>query len=514
MIFWIIYFSTVTYWQISQTINANAFLNIGLALLSFAPIPPKWPHLKLIKLSRAIVSVLLGLVLLWQESYLPPFKIIWNFLFQANLRPSPRFFRDFFLSHLNFPLLAGFLIIIIIAIILSYTKLKKYLWAFVGVCLLVIFITQKPVLSKDFVDRFYANEANKTFKINENTDNKFDIIILQICSLAWSDLQYANIDAKPFFGQFDYILTNFNSATPYSDPAALRLLQANCGQKTEGEIFAPVPESCYLLNNLRSLGYSTYSAWNHDGTYSNFKSIVENFGKADSPIDISGLKPSELSFDNSPIYKDGEVLSNWLKIRSDNSNKSALFYNSITLHAGNTYISGSKLSEKDEYHLATNNMIADLEDFFTEIKKSNRNTIVILLGEHGAALTGSNIQAATVRDIPLPSITQVPAAVKLFGPGFNAQSEGQKVIINKPTSYMALLKILSNLLENNFTDREKLQNQLVIKDVPVSDFVSESESSYVFQDISGVFYRSKKDKNWNQLPNSFMVGPSNYLLNF
>ena len=96
-----------------------------------------------------------------------------------------------------------------------------------------------------------------------------------------------------------------------------------------------------------------------------------------------------------------------------------MFYHSITLHSGSSYVGDQKLSEKDEYTLAANNIIKDLNNFLLNIKKSNRPTVVIILGEHGAALEGPNIQPSTVRDIPVPSITQVPVAVKIFGPGFN-----------------------------------------------------------------------------------------------
>jgi hypothetical protein len=516
MIFWVFYFSAIVYWQISQAINANAFLNLALCLLVFTPIPGKKANTKtnakIIKIFRSILGYVLGVVLLWHESYLPPFKVIWNFLARPDLRPSTAFIFNFLSSHIGFGILIILLPAIAISILFKYTKLKKYFLIFIAICVLVLFITQKTAVSNNFTDRFFAQEKTKSFKISESSENKFDIVILQICSLSWADLRYADSNAKPFFQKFDYIFTNFNSATPYSDPAALRLLQSECGQKTEGEIFAPVPDKCYLLNNLRALGYSTYSAWNHDGTYSNFNSIVQEFGKADPSISISDLKPVELSFDGSPIYSDKEVLDSWLKEREKNSNKSALFYNSITLHTGSTYINGQKLSEKDEYHLASQNILSDLDSFFNKIKQSNRYTVVILLGEHGAALEGSNIQPATVRDIPLPSITHVPAAIKIFGPGFNEQANNQALILDSPTSYPALIKVLSNLLEKNPANRSQLQSHQVTQNLPQTELVSESESSLVFQDVSGVFYKSKKDKNWNQLPNSFMVGPSDYML--
>ncbi|MEI6529012.1 MAG: cellulose biosynthesis protein BcsG [Candidatus Falkowbacteria bacterium] len=513
MIFWVLYFSAIAYFQISNTINANAFLNLGLCLFVFIPVPENLKSKKIINIIRTLIAYILAITLLWSESYLPPFKVIWNFFVRPELRPSLSYILNFVNSFFQIKSLLIVLAIITIALLFKYTKLKKISPAFFAICILILFITQKTAISKDFIDRFYAKEAARSFSISENPQNNFDVIILQICSLSWDDLQYANTDAKSLLRKFDYVFTNFNSATPYSDPAALRLLQSGCGQKTEGELFATAPDKCYLLNNFRALDYSTYSAWNHDGNYSDFKSIVPKYGKADQPINISSLKPTELSFDNAPIYRDGEVLDLWLKQRETSGKKSLLFYNSISLHTGSSYIDGQKLSEKDEYSLASKNVFSDLDSFLDKIKASQRNTIVILLGEHGAAISGSSVQPSTVRDIPLPSITQVPAAVKIFGPGFNSENPNKTSIISDPVSYTALVKIISNVLETNPQSRQELQNAKVDNNLPLTDLVSESESSIVFQDASGVFYKSKKDKNWNQLPSSFMVKPANYLAN-
>ncbi len=508
MIFWIFYFLVVVYLQISQMINVSTFLNLALCIFIFFPISSSWPHGKVVRIIRNILGYAFGIMLLWHESYLPPVQTLWNFFVRPELRPSMKFVTDFISSHFDVKFFAIALLLIPIVYVLTYTKTRKYSAVFFIACLVILFFDQKVVIRRDLSRDFFLHESGRLVEMSQSPQNKFDVVFLQICSWSWADLEYIHFNTHPLFGQFDYIFTNFNSATSYSDPAALRLLQANCGQKTEGEIFSEVPEKCYLFDNLKKLGYSTYTAMNHDGTYSDFKDKIHQFGKADLPIGIDNLKPVELSFDDSAIYRDGEVLDNWLELRKGNFDKAALYYNSVTLHTGGSYIDKPKVTEDEQYAFAFNNLATDLDDFIGKIKKTNRNTILVLLGEHGAALQGSSVEYATVRDVPLPSITQVPVAIKLFGPNFNKQDNGQDVTIDSSTSYLALVQLLSNLLEKNPIDRTDLQDAKITQDLPSTDFVSETGTGLIVQNSSGLFYRSKNDSVWNKLSDSLIVKPA------
>jgi hypothetical protein len=77
----------------------------------------------------------------------------------------------------------------------------------------------------------------------------------------------------------------------------------------------------------------------------------------------------------------------------------------------------------------------ELDNFFTELEKSGRKVMVVVVPEHGGALKGDKMQVSGLRDIPSPSITNVPTAVKFFG--MKAPHEGAPIIIDQPSSYLA-----------------------------------------------------------------------------
>ncbi|MEN1215885.1 cellulose biosynthesis protein BcsG, partial [Pseudomonas aeruginosa] len=44
-------------------------------------------------------------------------------------------------------------------------------------------------------------------------------IVINICSLSWSDIEAAGLMSHPLWSHFDIEFKNFNSATSYSGPA-------------------------------------------------------------------------------------------------------------------------------------------------------------------------------------------------------------------------------------------------------------------------------------------------------
>ncbi|VTR49658.1 cellulose synthase operon protein YhjU [Serratia fonticola] len=44
------------------------------------------------------------------------------------------------------------------------------------------------------------------------------MLIINICSLAWADLDAVNLRNHPLWAKMDIMFTNFNSATAYSGP--------------------------------------------------------------------------------------------------------------------------------------------------------------------------------------------------------------------------------------------------------------------------------------------------------
>ncbi len=56
----------------------------------------------------------------------------------------------------------------------------------------------------------------------------------------------------------------------------------------------------------------------------------------------------------------------------------------------------------------------DLDNFFTELEKSGRKVMVVVVPEHGGALKGDKMQVSGLRDIPSPSITERPDGGKIL----------------------------------------------------------------------------------------------------
>lgn len=94
---------------------------------------------------------------------------------------------------------------------------------------------KSPLSLDDWLSKFYADQTNQQVKFPDALapDQKpFDLIFLNICSLAKDDLVASGINLQAFEKHFDIVYENFNSATSYSGPATIRLLRSACGQRS------------------------------------------------------------------------------------------------------------------------------------------------------------------------------------------------------------------------------------------------------------------------------------------
>ena len=126
-------------------------------------------------------------------------------------------------------------------------------------------------------------------------------------------------------------------------------------------------------------------------------------------------------------------------------------------------------------------MLDDFNQFIDTIAKSGRKAVVVFVPEHGAALRGSKLQVSGMREIPLPGITHVPVAVKLVGFGNDATAaHGTPVTISTPTSYLALMTLVSHLVANNpFAGTPDLAQYA--NDLPQTAFVSDNRHEVRWQ---------------------------------
>ena len=77
--------------------------------------------------------------------------------------------------------------------------------------------------------------------------------------------------------------------------------------------------------------------------------------------------------------------------------------------------------------------------------------MVVVVPEHGGALKGDRMQVSGLRDIPSPSITDVPVGVKFFG--MKAPHQGAPIVIEQPSSFLAISDLVVRVLDGKiFTE--------------------------------------------------------------
>ncbi len=121
-----------------------------------------------------------------------------------------------------------------------------------------------------WLNNFYNAEAKRksTFPSSLPADAQpFELLVINICSLSWSDIEAAGLMSHPLWSHFDIEFKNFNSATSYSGPAAIRLLRASCGQTSHTNLYQPANNDCYLFDNLSKLGFTQHLMMGHNGQF-------------------------------------------------------------------------------------------------------------------------------------------------------------------------------------------------------------------------------------------------------
>lgn len=328
---------------------------------------------------------------------------------------------------------------------------------------------------------FYAAEEKRqsTFPAQLAADAQpFDLLVINICSLAWSDIEASGLTSHPLWSHFDMVFKHFNSATAYSGPAAIRLLRASCGQSSHKNLYQQAGSQCYLFDNLAKLGFTQQLIMDHNGEFGGFlKEVRDNGGMQVPLMDQSGLPPVLLSFDGSPVFDDTAVLNRWMESEPfKNGQRTATFYNLLPLHDGNHYPGDRKTAD---YKLRAQKLFDELDAFFTQLEKSGRKVMVVLVPEHGAALQGDKMQVSGLRDIPSPSITNVPAAIKFFG--MKAPHQGAPMEITQPSSFLAVSEIVTRVLDGKIFNEENVNWQQLTDNLPQTAPVSENANAVVIQ---------------------------------
>ncbi|WP_058910499.1 cellulose biosynthesis protein BcsG [Entomohabitans teleogrylli] len=331
-----------------------------------------------------------------------------------------------------------------------------------------------------WLNTFYASEAKRqtTFPDTLPEDAQpFDLLVINICSLAWADIEAAGLSDHPLWKHFDILFKDFNSATAYSGPAAIRLLRASCGQESHKGLYSAAGNKCYLFDNLAQLGFTQHLMMDHNGVFGDFlKEIQQNGGMQAPLMSQTGLPINLLSFDNSPIYDDSAVLQRWLQEVPKEGARSATFFNLLPLHDGNHFQGVSKTAD---YKVRAQKLFDQLDAFLTELEKSDRKIMVVVVPEHGAALKGDKMQVSGLRDIPSPSITHVPAGVKFIG--MKDPHEGAAIEISQPSSFLAISELVSRSVDGKNFVADKVDWNALTSNLPQTAPVSENSNAIVIE---------------------------------
>lgn len=332
-----------------------------------------------------------------------------------------------------------------------------------------------------YLEQFYSQEKKRmtAFPAALPADAQpFDLLMINICSLAWADLDEVKLEHHPLWAKMDVIFDNFNSATSYSNPASIRLLRASCGQPSHTDLYRPADPQCYLFSNLAKLGFKEQLMLDHSGEFGHYLKEIREQGDMQAPLmSQAGIGHEMTSFDGEPILNDLALLRNWLAQQNkNNAPRSATFFNIIPLHDGNRLVGSNKSAD---YQPRAQQLLDQLNTFLDELEKSGRKVVVVIIPEHGAALAGDKIQMSGLRDIPSPNITHIPVGIKVIG--LQAAHAGSPWHVKTQSSFLALSELVSRLVDGKIFSAPSVDWQTLTQGLPQTAVVSENENAIMMQ---------------------------------
>lgn len=493
---WASYFFAKCFLYLRGAIPLDAPANLLFATWLLLPIPDRFTPFRSVAAIRTAVTVIAALLLLWHDSWLPPLFGAAAFFHETGL-PSPAFIVRFLAGAVD-PRVVGGLVLLVAACALIRRHVRLTPVVFLALGLVLVSDRGRP---RDEMERYVASfdaaESSRRVALDVAPDpSDIDVVILHVCSLSWDDLAAVGMAEDPFFATFDFLFTRFNSVTSHSNPAAIRLLRAGCGQPPHDALYRPAAGECYLFDTLRAAGYRTSFALNHDGRYGEFADEVRRLGHADREMATTDLPARQVDFNGSAIRDDGAVLERWWVMRQRTGvPRAALYYNTITLHDGGHRIGDDRWWIRDRvehYREAARALFHDVTAFVARMEASGRRGVVVFVPEHGMALRGSAIQPAGLREVPLPRITTVPVGVRLVGPGWRRGGRpSSPSLVAGPTSYLALARLLADLLGRPAFDLDETGAARIAADLPRTDFVAETHAARIVRRGSDYFVKAR-----------------------
>ena len=313
-------------------------------------------------------------------------------------------------------------------------------------------------------------------------DTPFDIIFIHVCSLSWDDLAFSQQTDNSLFKRFDILFRQFNSATSYSGPAAIRVLRSSCGQSSHNALYSPADKRCYLFEQFASAGFERELVMNHDGKFGNMIREIQGNSGLNVPLHFDGKAHTALvSFDGSTIKSDYNVLSDWLQQRETSAaTRTALFYNTSSLHDGN-HAPGlqAQAGTGANYPPRVKTLFNDVSRFIDDLEARKRRAVVVMISEHGAGAKGDRMQIPFMRENPSPAITNIPVGIVITG--LDRHPANKPLIVNQQSSYIDLSGLLARLLARDPFKPDAPDSSSYLTGVEGTPQVAENEKIAVVQ---------------------------------
>ena len=513
-----------------EYLTLNLLYN-GLLLL-FVLLPTKS---KAIRFIQTVVAVIAGVVLAYSESWLPgPESIFSNAQNIAGF--SAVYIAQLVVDFVNVKMLvAGIVIVLLYCLLKNWVRLSVFTVVYF-LCLVVepYYLAWKTqptltqvaevakevpssemkqaespadpsVITSETIDKWYTAfldyEKGRRAEFPQGlsaNDTPFEIILMNICSLSNDDLIASDLMNHPVLSEFNIRFDHFNSATSYSGPATLRLLNAVCGQVDHNSLYDGRRPECEIMNRLDQLGYRQHLYLDHKGQYDNYLQTLRDKAGLMAPLESTAKYPTRyMAFDDEEIADDLAVLRDWQKntAKDKSSERHVTLFNFIALHDGNRL---PRHSRWEEFKPRAIRFLNDLQTFMHELERSGRKVMLIVVPEHGAAVRGDRIQAPRLRDIPSMRITEVPVMVKFFGIKDLPQ---EPIHVTDNTSYLAMSTLIGRALAQNYfgADGGSIPLQELVRDLPTTNPVSENGQSVVLT-YRGNDYIRQKGGEWRPYP--------------
>ncbi|VEA42871.1 cellulose synthase [Salmonella enterica subsp. enterica] len=139
-----------------------------------------------------------------------------------------------------------------------------------------------------WLNTFYAAEEKRktTFPAQLPPDAQpFDLLVINICSLSWSDVEAAGLMSHPLWSHFDILFKHFNSGTSYSGRRPfVCCAPAVVNHRIPDFINQPIT-NVICFDNLAKLGFTQHLMMDHNGEFGGFLKEVRENGGMQSELD-------------------------------------------------------------------------------------------------------------------------------------------------------------------------------------------------------------------------------------